>query len=323
MSCQSEKRECYLGIDIGKTRIKAGMVSEDGRVFAQRHQNVECRDLDSLTQQLTAILEQLGQADSSSCLKGVGMGVPALISKDRSHVSLSLPMPYLNGVNFREHMSTVFGLPVAMDNDANVAAYGEMLLGAAQDCENFIYVNVGSRVCASLVIHRQIFRGSSGFAGELGHVSLDPDGKKCSCGSMGCLERYISASSVSQRVVERLSLNPSSALQIITDRPVTAQDVTAAAIVGDKMAGVIINEVGRYLGVALSNLIDLLNVELIILGGGLAEAGDILVQPALEEVKRRSLAPPYDDCRIVTSALGPAAGLVGAALFARDQFSAS
>ncbi len=318
MPSSSEKKSCYLGIDIGKSHLKAGIVDDDGRIFAQRHQDFDCHDLDSLTDQISLLFQQLQQADQSFSVAAIGLGIPAMVAQEMDQVALSLPLPFLNGINFRGHISKWVGLPVVLDSDANVAAYGEMLMGAAQEARHFVYINIGSRVGASIVLDRRIYRGISGFAGELGHVSLDPDGRKCSCGAQGCLERYISASSISQRVVERLSLNPSSALQIITDRPVSAQDVTAAAALGDKMASVIISEVGRYLGVAISNLIDLLNVELVVLGGGLTEAGEVLFVPALDEVRRRSLAPPYDACQIVAGALGPAAGVIGAALMARD-----
>jgi glucokinase len=321
MSNSSEKKSCYLGIDIGKSHLKAGIVDEDGRIFAQRHQDFECHDLPGLTGQISLLFQQLQQADQSFSIAGIGLGLPAMISREMDQVALSLPLPFLNRVNFREHISNMAGLPVVLDSDANVAAYGEMLMGVAQEAQHFIYINIGSRVGASIVLDRRIYRGISGFAGELGHVSLDPDGRKCSCGAQGCVERYISASSISQRVVERLSLNPSSALQIITDRPVSALDVTAAAALGDKMASVIISEVGRYLGVTISNLIDLLNVELVVLGGGLTEAGEVLLVPALDEVRKRSLAPPYDACQIVPGALGPAAGVIGAALMARDFLS--
>jgi len=194
-------------------------------------------------------------------------------------------------------------------------------MGAARDVDDFVYVSIGTRVGAGLVVNRRIYQGAGGFAGELGHIAVDPDGKKCFCGSTGCLERYVSAPSIAQRVEERIVLNPSSALQIITDRPINAQDVSAAALVGDKMACVIIGEVGRYLGMAIANLINLLNVQMVVLGGGVIEAGEVLLKPTIEEVKRHALSPPYDDCRIVASGLGPAAGVIGSSLLARDMLS--
>jgi len=194
-----------------------------------------------------------------------------------------------------------------------------MIQGAATGARDFVYISIGSRVGAGIIIGRQIYHGAGGYAGELGHITVDPEGKSCFCGSNGCLERYVSAPSIAQRVEERIVLNPSSALQIITDRPITAQDVFAAAQLGDKMACVIVGEVSRYLGIAIAGLINLLNLELVVLGGGVVGGGSLLLQPTIEEVKRHTLSPPYENCGIVASALGPSAGVIGSALLARDS----
>jgi glucokinase len=315
----ANSKECYVGIDIGATYLKSGIVSHEGRIWAQRIQNVEHESLSLLTRQIVAQVHELRQADEELHILGVGVGVPALVSKSGTRISISPSMPYLNGAEFKTQMEQSLQLPTWVENDAHVSAYGEMLMGAASGASNFAYITVGTRVGAALILGGQIFYGASGYAGELGHVSVDPEGKKCSCGGTGCLEKYVSAPSIAQRVQERISLNPSSALQIITDRPVTAQDVSAAALVGDRMASVIIAEVGRYLGMAIANLINLLNLEMVVLGGGVIEAGDVLLKPAMEEVKRRGLSPSYDDCSIVTGSLGTSAGVIGASLLARDR----
>jgi glucokinase len=321
MSTVMSKKACYVGIDIGATYLKAGVVSVDGKIWAQRIQDVHHENLNILSNQIVSVIQELRQADGSFQFKGVGIGVPGLVSKKRSRISISPNMPYLNGAEFKAQMEPLLELPVLLENDAKVNAYGEMLMGAAADVRNFVYITIGTRVGAALVIDRKILQGASGYAGELGHMVVDPEGKKCSCGGTGCLESYVSAPSIAQRVEERISLNPSSALQIITDRLITAQDVSAAATLGDKMASVIIGEVGRYLGMAISNLINLLNVEMVVLGGGVIEAGDVLLRPTIEEVRRRALSPPYDDCRIVAGSLGASAGVIGASLLARDNLS--
>ncbi len=316
-----DPKECYIGIDIGGTYLKGGVVNGDGKIWAQRLQPVEHESLAALLDQIIILVNELRQADEAFKVKGVGLGVPGLVSKRKSRISISPNVPYLNGVEFKTQMENLLELPVWLENDANVNAYGEMLMGAAVSVNDFIYITIGTRVGAAIVIGRKIYQGAGGYAGELGHIAIDPEGKKCYCGSSGCLERYVSAPSIAQRVEERISLNPSSALQIITDRPITAQDVTAAAMLGDKMASVIIGDVGRYLGLAIANLINFLDVEMIVLGGGVIEAGDVLLRPTIEEVKRRALAPPYDDCKIVASSLGTSAGVIGASLMARDMLS--
>src|SRR5262245_4803042 len=317
----ANSKDSYVGIDIGATYLKSGVVSPEGRIWAQRIQNVEHESLSLLIKQVVSQVHELRQADGGFHILGVGIGVPALVSRNASHISISPALPYLNGADLTTQVEQSLQLPAWAADDANVGAYGEMLIGAAVGGSDFIYVAIRARVGAAVVLDGKIFHGASGYAGELGHVSVDPEGKKCSCGGTGCLERYVSAPSIAQRVEERISLNPSSALRIVTDRPVTAQDVSAAALVGDRMASVIISEVGRYLGMAIANVINLLNLKRVVLGGGVIEAGDVLLKPTIEEVKRRALSPCYNDCRIIPGSLGTSAGVIGASLLVRDELA--
>src|SRR5262249_42568974 len=222
------KHDCYIGIDIGGVSIKAGVVDSGGKIRAQRTRAIARESFPYYSLQIAAIVAELRGADNSFEVRGVGIGVPALVSKKKSRISISPSLPYLNGVEFKSQMESLLGLPVSLENDAHVGAYGEMLMGAARDVHDFVYVSVGTRVGAGLVVNRRIYQGAGGFAGELGHIAVDPEGKKCFCGSTGCLERYVSAPSIEKRVEERIVLNPSSALQIITDRHINAQDVSAA-----------------------------------------------------------------------------------------------
>jgi glucokinase-like ROK family protein len=321
MNSADNKRECYIGMDIGGTYIKAGIVDADGKIWAQRHQDVQRDDLSSLVRQIVSITNELVWADSGLEIKGVGIGFPGLVSANDSVISLSPNIPSLNGIHLKEILADQLKWAVFIDNDANVGAYGEMLMGAAKSASNFIYISIGTRVGASIVINRQIYRGVGGYAGELGHSSLVPDGKACFCGRSGCLEAYVSAPSIALRVEERLTLNPSSALQIITDRPLTAQDVSAAAALGDPMASVIVGEVARYLGIVIANLIDFFNPEMVVLGGGMVGAGEVLLHPTIEEVRRRVLPPCFENCEIVSSQLGTCSGIIGASLLARERSS--
>ena len=307
----------FVGIDIGGVTIKAGLVDSEGNVRSQRQQTIAHENLETLTQQILHLTEEL-RGDSDIRVKSVGIGVPALVSKSSRKIAISPSLHYLDGIELKSRMENLLQLPVLIENDANVGAYGEMIQGAATNMKDFVYISIGSRVGAGIIFDRQIYHGAGGFAGELGHMSVDPEGKSCFCGSNGCLERYVSATSIAQRGEERIVLNPSSALQIITDRPITAQDIFAAAQLGDKMACVIVGEVSRYLGIAIAGLINLLNLEGVVLGGGVLGSGSLLLQPTIEEVKRHTLSPAYENCVIVASALGPSAGAIGAALLARD-----
>jgi len=321
MSNFPDNQNLCIGIDVGSSSLKAGLVDVDGKIWAQRQVSISHESPSKLQHQIAQIVHDLRSADRKSQVKAIGIGLPALVSRKKTSVSISPGLPYLNGIELKSCMESLLGLPVLLENDSKVSVYGEILVGAGRDVKNLVYISIGSRVGAGLVLNGEIFEGAGGFAGELGHVSVDVEGKKCACGGTGCLERYISAPSIAQRAEERMTLNPSSALQIITNRPITAQDVSAAALIGDKMACVIMGEVGRHLGIAIANLINLLNLEMVILGGGVMEAGEVLLKPTIEEVKRHALAPPYDDCKIVLSSLGPASGIIGASLLARDRLA--
>ncbi|MFN8007711.1 MAG: ROK family protein [Terriglobia bacterium] len=311
----------YIGIDIGGVTIKAGMVDATGKVCSQRQQLIAHETLETLTQQIVQLTEEL-RRDCNFKLEAIGIGVPALVSKNTQKIVISPSLRYLDGVELKHQMEERLQVPVYIENDANVGAYGEMIQGAGREKRDFAYISIGSRVGAGIILDREIYSGKGGYAGELGHMTVDPEGKSCFCGSNGCLERYVSSSSIGQRVEERILLNPSSALQIITDRPITAQDVFAAAQLGDKMACVIVGEVSRYLGIAIAALINLMNMEMVILGGGIMGGSHLLLQPTIDEVKRRALSPSFEDCAIVASALGPSAGVVGSALLARDYHGA-
>ncbi|MSO23911.1 MAG: ROK family protein [Acidobacteria bacterium] len=176
-SSSSVKQDCYIGIDIGSASIKAGVVDSEEKIRAQRNRAIAYESLPSLSRQIAAIVAELKEADSTLEERGVGIGVPALVSKKKARISISPSLPYLNGVELKSQMEGLLGLPVSLENDANVAAYGEMSIGAARDVQDFVYVSVGTRVGAGLVINRRIYQGAGGFAGELGHIAVDPEGK--------------------------------------------------------------------------------------------------------------------------------------------------
>jgi glucokinase len=161
----------------------------------------------------------------------------------------------LNGVEFKSQMEGLLGLPVSLENDANVAAYGEMSMGAARDVQDFVYVSIGTRVGAGLVINRRVYQGAGGFAGELGHIAVDPEGKKCFCGGTGCLERYVSAPSIAQRVEERIVLNHPQRYKSSQTGQSMLRMCQQRRWSVTKWLVCIIGEVGRYLGMAIANLI--------------------------------------------------------------------
>jgi glucokinase len=161
------KQDCYIGIDIGGASIKAGVVDSEGKIRAQRNRVIAHESIPALSRQIADIVGDLKEADSKFDVRGVGIGVPALVSKKKSRISISPSLPYLNGVEFKSQMEGLLGLPVSLENDANVAAYGEMSVPSrSMDVQDFVYVSIGTRVGAGLVISRRIYQGAGGF-GEL------------------------------------------------------------------------------------------------------------------------------------------------------------
>ncbi|MGH9759459.1 MAG: ROK family protein, partial [Blastocatellia bacterium] len=201
------------------------------------------------------------------------------------------------------------------------AAFGELQAGAARGRSDVFYVSLGIGIGAGIIINGLIYRGAIGFAGEFGHITIDPEGIECGCGNVGCLETICSGPNIVRRTKERLYRDRTSSLSrlaIPRDRELTAEDIAHAARQGDEMSQVMMERTGMFLGIALAAVINLLNVEMIVLGGGVMEAGDLILKPATKEAKRRAFPPSFNSCEIVVAKLEPCAGLIGAALLARD-----
>jgi glucokinase len=213
-------------------------------------------------------------------------------------------------------------LPVILDNDANAAAYGELHVGAARGRREVFFITLGQGIGAGLIINGHIYRGAAGFAGEFGHMTIDPEGIECACGNIGCLETIASGPNIVRRTRERLYRDRTSSLSrlaIPRDREFTAEDIAHAASEGDEMAQLMMERTGMFLGIALAAVINLLNVEMVVMGGGVMYAGDLILKPTIKETRRRAFPPSFNSCEIVIAKLGPTAGMIGAALMARDQ----
>src|SRR5262249_33580999 len=184
------------------------------------------------------------------------------------------------------------------------------------------YVSLGAGIGAGLIVSGQIYRGASGFAGEFGHMTIDPEGVECTCGNIGCLETIASGPNIVRRTRERLYRDRTSSLSRLAvprDREFTAEDIARAARESDEMAQVMLERTGMFLGIAVAAVINLLNVEMIVMGGGVMEAGDLILKRTMKETRRRAFPPSFNSCEIVIAKLGPSAGMIGAALLARDQ----
>jgi glucokinase len=307
----------YVGFDIGGTAIKAGLVDEDGRILERLTAHTPATSLDDLAATLTNIYLDFRK---SSPVAGVGIGVPGLVSLTTRKVVASPHVPCLKDVDLGELLTNRLRLPVLVDNDANAAAFGEFACGAGKGLQHIGCLTLGTGLGSGLILSGKLFRGASGYAGEMGHVPIEPTGRPCDCGAQGCVETWVSAFGIVATARELLKETPQSALRANGGpETLTADAVYDAAIDGDAVALKVFEITGRYLGIVAAGLMNLLNLQLIVVSGGVMAAGRMLLEPAIQEARRRAFRASFEDCPIVQSQLWPDAGVAGAAMLVRDH----
>ena len=296
--------EIVLSADLGGTNMRMAAVAISGETLhiARRPtpENVSPHQLLELTDQLAA--ECRDALRGAFDLKGMAFGSPAPAASGNDGILTKLPnLPSLNGMNLGAALRERFALPVTLENDATAAAIGERWLGASKNAKNSIMITLGTGVGGGLIINGEPYRGVDGTAGEIGHINVEPDGHPCGCGSNGCLEQYASATAL-VRLAGESGLGSS-----------TARDLYEAASGGDETARSVFATMGRYLGITLAGLINVLNPEVIVIGGGAAAGWDAFIGPAKAEIARKAFEAPARRADVVRSALGDNAGLLGAA----------
>jgi glucokinase len=315
MSGAPPNEQHYVGVELCAASARAALVTLDGRVVSRRESAFEPSDIAS---QIARIVSGL-RDDSGARVGGVGIGVPGLVNPRTGRVVISSDLPSVVREDLRSALSDAAGLPVTLDNDANAGALGEYTVGAGRGSRNMFYVTIGTGIGGALVLDGKLWRGASGFAGEFGHITIDPEGVECTCGNVGCLETVASAPNIVRRTHERLMRDSTSSLSRLgLNKNFTAADIAHEAKNGDDFAALMMARTGRYIGTAIAAVINLLNTERIVLGGGVMDAGDLILEPVTAEARRRSFQPNFESTEIVTATLGPDAVPIGAALLARD-----
>jgi glucokinase len=310
----------YLGIDIGGTNIKAGLVDEKGRVLESRRAFTVTDDLDGFLSTLTELIHEFQKRSS---IEAIGIGVPGLHSRT-GIIETSPNVPCLKKTNLKELLADQVHIRIVSENDANAAAYGEFICGAGAGLRHMAHLTLGTGLGSGLVLNGALFTGASGYAGEFGHtfLSLSPpdsnSGRLCACGNRGCVEAFVSAAGIVTTAEEKMKEEPDSELHNL-DQPLTSEKVYAAAVRGDAAALAVFAHTGHYLGAACANLINLLNLEMIVIGGGVMASGDLLLSPTRISAEYHAFPAAYLDCQIVQSKLWPDAGVIGAAMLARDR----
>lgn len=312
----------YIGLDLGGTTLKGALVTTAGELTHEARVPSEQVQSKRLWEQMLDLVRELREIEPNRKVAGIGIGVPGLVNQQTGRIEVLTNLPELSDINVIAEMHRETGLPVVLDNDANAAAYGELKVGAARGRRNVFFVTLGTGIGSGIIIDGRIYRGTMGFAGEFGHMTIDPEGIECACGNIGCLETVASAPNIVRRTRERLKRDRTSSLSRLAvprDREFTAEDIAHAARDGDEMAQVMMERTGMFLGIGLGAVINMLNVDMIVLGGGVMAGGDLILKPTIAEARRRSFPPSFNSCEIVIAELGPSAGMIGSALMARDQ----
>ncbi len=259
-------------------------------------------------------------ADRSDFL-GVGIGSPGPLDRARGVVIVT---PNLGWQEFplRDEVTRRVDLPATLDNDANCATLGEWWCGAAKGGRNVIGMTIGTGIGGGLILDGRLYHGASDTAGEIGHTTIDSTGRRCKCGNYGCLEAYASGPAIAERAREVLEGDEQSILPSMVDGDlsrITAQTVYDASKRGDAVALEVVRDTAHFLGVGVSNLINVFNPDIFVIAGGVTQAGDLLFDPLRAEVRRRAFKPAVEACRIVPGALPVSAGVVGAIATFRAQ----
>ena len=307
----------YAGVDLGGTNTKIGILDIDGNIFKSSIiKTFSDRAVDDTLNRIWETIKNLVQELNIDIknLSGIGIGIPGPV-KDQSIVKFFANFPWEKNINVKELMEKISGVETKLDNDVNIIAMGEAKYGAAKGSSSSVTIALGTGIGGGIYINGSLISGFSGAGGEIGHIKLEKDGKLCGCGQRGCFEAYASATGMIREAVSRLAVNKSNLLYELIDKKIDkleAKDIFDAAKQGDSFSLDIIEYETEYLAMGIGNILNILNPEVIVIGGGVALAGDILFTPLKEKLKKYVLPMALEDLKIVPGVLGNEAGIKGA-----------
>jgi glucokinase len=309
-----------IGVDIGGTKILAGVVDETGAILDR----VKVPTPRDSAQTAAAIAQAAQTVRKDYPVEAVGLGAAGFISADRATVLVAPNMSW-HDEPLKARIEALIDLPVVVENDANAAAWGEALFGAGQGRPNVVLYTVGTGVGGGIVLNGELFRGHFGIGAEFGHYRVVPDGRQCGCGQKGCLEQYASGSALTRYVKEQANNDPERAHIVLslgdgTPDGIQGAHITEAARKGDAVALEGFAQIGRWLGQSMADLASILDPEVFVVAGGVSDAGEILAAPTREHYHAALAGTgsrPFAE--VVTATLGPDAGLIGAADLARRR----
>lgn len=314
-----------LGIDLGGTKILTAVATAQGKMLSRDHSVTPATKgqeavVQSILESIGRALEQAGIAASQ--LSAIGVGAPGLSNPETGILFTSPNLPGWRDVPLRDVIEKELGKKAFLINDANAAALGELYFGAAKGAHHFIYITISTGIGGGIIIDGEVYTGSIGTAGEVGHMTIDDDGPPCNCGNRGCWETLASGTAMAREARKQIKEGARTSILGYAEgdvEKVTAQVIHNAAKEGDSLAKELITRTGYYVGVGLANLVNIFNPELIVIGGGLSNIGDMLLEPAYKVAGERAFKEPYRTVRFALAKLGRDSGVLGAAAFALQE----
>ncbi len=304
-----------IGVDIGGTKTLSAVVDPLGRVVARHRidtpQQGPQQFVEVLTVELATLLDRAGVQRTD--IAGIGVGAPGPLDPGTGVV---FEPPNLQGwrdVPLRDFMQRAIGINTFVENDANAAALGEAWVGAGVGARDLIYITVSTGIGGGLILNGELYHGITGTAGEIGHMTVEPDGPLCHCGRRGHLEGVAAGPAIARMAEEAVRAGRATSLSALPAGGITAATVAEAAMAGDAVAREVYARAARYIGLAVASLVNVLNPEMIIIGGGVSKVGDVLFEPVRSIVRERAFERPAAAAKIVPAALGDDVGVIGAA----------
>ena len=310
-------------MDVGGTKIAAAVVAEGGEIIARGYSPTEAQaGPGAVTDNIVATIAQAISGVAPRQLSGIGIAAAGIIDSESGRVVFSPNLPGWREVPLRDIVGERFSLPACLGNDATLAALGEWCFGVKKRVSDLIYITVSTGIGGGIICDGRLYTGVLGVAGEVGHMTIDVNGPRCSCGSVGCWETLASGTALAREAVREIKGGAATAITGLVGGDLSRVDakvVFEAAQGGDRLAGELISRLGYYLGVGLANLVNIFNPELILVGGGVAKMGDLLLEPAKKVVRERAFATSAGAVKIKPALLGDDSSILGAAAFVLDK----
>lgn len=307
----------YVGIDLGGTNTKIGLLNIEGDILKSSIiKTLSSEGVDKTMERIWSVIQELAKETDVNIenVKGIGMGIPGPV-EDQSIVAFFANFPWGTNVNVKEKLEKITGIETKLDNDANIIALGEAKYGAAKGSKSSVTVALGTGIGGGIYVNGMLISGFKGAGGEIGHVKIVKDGRVCGCGQKGCFEAYASATGLIREAVSRLTVNKQNLLYTMIEGNIAgleAKDIFDAAKEGDAFSLDLVDYEAEYLAMGIANILNIINPETIVLGGGVALAGDILLDPLRKKLEKYALPVTLEDLKIVQGILGNEAGIKGA-----------